>query len=258
MLEVCRHTIPRIFASVAVLALVACANPPNPALERARSDYTAVAQDPTIIRNANTDLQSARSLLDNANMSYANGDDEAEVTHRAYLASQAIQVAREDAIANQATQQLHEAQARQEQALADLKARQTSEGLILTLGSLLFQSGKADLAPGAEGPIDELASFLRQNPDRAVQIQGYTDNTGRESANLTLSRQRADAVRAALVARGISPARISAEGLGDASPVADNSTPEGRQMNRRVEVVVANESAISGTSAPTPASAPRP
>jgi outer membrane protein OmpA-like peptidoglycan-associated protein len=256
MFDVRTHMIAALFASVAVLTLAACANPPNPALERARSDYAAVAQDPTIIRNANTDLQSARSLLDNANVSYANGDDPAEVTHRAYLAAQAVQVAREDAIANQATQQLHQAQAQQEQTLADLKARQTSQGLVLTLGSLLFQSGKADLAPGAQGPIDELATFLRQNPDREVQIQGYTDNTGRDSTNLNLSRQRADAVRAALVARGISPARISAEGLGDASPVADNSTPEGRQMNRRVEVVVANANAdataASGTSAPKP------
>ncbi len=257
MLDARRLAIPTLLATAAALA--ACGTPaPNASLEQARSSYAAASQDPAVIRGANSELQTARSMLDNANSSYAAGDDAAEVTHRAYLASQQVQVARETAAATDAVQHYREAQAQQAQTMADLKARQTPKGLVMTLGSLLFQTGKAELAPGAQGSIDELATFLRQNPGRSVEIQGYTDNTGSESANMALSRHRADTVRAALIARGVGASRIETQGLGEAEPVADNSTPEGRQMNRRVEVVMANAppTASGGSTPPISGSKP--
>ncbi len=122
--------------------------------------------------------------------------------------------------------------------LTELQAKQTDRGLVLTLGDVLFETGKADLLAGAMRSIDKLAVFLRENPDREVLVEGHTDSTGGEAYNLDLSRRRADAVRAALLARGIGYDRITIRGYGESYPVASNSTGAGRQQNRRVEVVI--------------------
>jgi outer membrane protein OmpA-like peptidoglycan-associated protein len=127
--------------------------------------------------------------------------------------------------------------------LASLKAQQTDRGLVLTVGDVLFDAGKAELGPGAQRSIDKLADFLKAYPKRTVLIEGHTDNTGDEDFNLKLSQQRADAVRDKLVAKGIAPQRIRTKGYGPKFPVVDNNTPAGRQQNRRVEVVVLNEGA---------------
>jgi outer membrane protein OmpA-like peptidoglycan-associated protein len=125
--------------------------------------------------------------------------------------------------------------------LSDLKAQQTDRGIVLTVGDVLFATGKAEVAPGGQRSIDKLAEFLRKNPKRNVLIEGHTDNTGTVDFNLNLSQQRADAVRGLLVARGIAPERITAKGYGPKYPLVVNDTPSGRQQNRRVEVVVLNE-----------------
>jgi len=130
--------------------------------------------------------------------------------------------------------------AKMQKELADLQAQQTDRGMVLTLGDVLFDTARAELKSGAFSTIDRLGTFLHENPERRVAIEGHTDAVGNDSANLSLSQRRADAVRAALVSRGIGGARITALGLGDAAPVANNSTAEGRQRNRRVEVIVAN------------------
>jgi outer membrane protein OmpA-like peptidoglycan-associated protein len=127
--------------------------------------------------------------------------------------------------------------------LASLKAQQTDRGLVLTVGDVLFDAGKAELGPGAQRSIDKLADFLKAYPKRTVLIEGHTDNTGDEDFNVKLSQQRADAVRDKLVAKGIAPQRIRTKGYGPKFPVVDNNTPAGRQQNRRVEVVVLNEGA---------------
>ena len=126
--------------------------------------------------------------------------------------------------------------------LADMEAKQTDRGLVLTLGDVLFDSGRAELKAGATRTVDRLAAFMRDHPERSLQVEGYTDSVGSDALNLALSQRRADAVQAALVSRGVEGSRITTNGMGKANPVASNDTAEGRQRNRRVEIV------ISGTS----------
>ncbi len=130
---------------------------------------------------------------------------------------------------------------RLQQELSELHAKHTKRGLVLTLGDVLFETGKADLLPGAMRSIDKLAVFLRENPDRKVLVEGHTDSRGSKAYNLKLSQKRAEAVKRALVERGIEPDRIIAKGYGEAYPVASNLTAAGRQQNRRVEIVILDE-----------------
>src|SRR6185369_1452104 len=124
--------------------------------------------------------------------------------------------------------------------LRDLQAKQTDRGLVLTLGDVLFDSGQASLKPGAMGTLDRLAAFLKQTPDRSVTIEGHTDSMGADSYNQTLSENRANSVKAALVAKGIDAQRVIAVGKGETTPVASNDEAGGRQQNRRVEIIVSN------------------
>ncbi|WP_372658077.1 OmpA family protein [Hydrogenophaga sp.] len=122
--------------------------------------------------------------------------------------------------------------------LAELQAKQTDRGMVLTLGDVLFDTGRAQLKPGAMRTIDRLATFMRDNPERTVAVEGYTDSVGGEAYNQQLSQRRAEAVQTALTGRGIASNRVNTTGFGEASPVASNNTAEGRQRNRRVEVVI--------------------
>jgi outer membrane protein OmpA-like peptidoglycan-associated protein len=122
-----------------------------------------------------------------------------------------------------------------------LKATPTPRGLVMTLGDVLFDTGKAELNPGATRKLDQLAQFLAEHKDRRVQIDGFTDSIGSDSYNEELSRRRADAVKSALVTRGIDSSRIGTQGYGKAYPVANNSDSGGRQLNRRVEVVIGGD-----------------
>ena len=124
--------------------------------------------------------------------------------------------------------------------LAELEAKQTEPGMVLTLGDVLFDTGRAELKSGAFTTIDRLSVFMRENPERTLSIEGYTDAVGSDTYNLNLSQRRADAVRAALAYRGIDGGRIATKGFGKANPVASNVTAEGRQRNRRVEIVISN------------------
>ena len=128
-----------------------------------------------------------------------------------------------------------------ESELSELKARQTDRGVILTLGDILFETGKANLMSGAMRSIDILADFLKKYPKRNVLIEGFTDSTGSETYNLGLSQQRANAVRDALTAKGITTERITTKGYGEQFPIAGNNTQAGRQQNRRVEIVILDE-----------------
>jgi outer membrane protein OmpA-like peptidoglycan-associated protein len=125
--------------------------------------------------------------------------------------------------------------------LRDMEAQQTERGLLVTLGDVLFAFNKAELSTQAAPRLDKLANFLKQFPDRKLLIEGYTDSVGGDSYNQELSDRRAQAVRDALVQRGVETRRITARGYGKAYPVADNASPEGRAMNRRVEIVIADE-----------------
>ena len=149
--------------------------------------------------------------------------------------------------ANQDAAQAQQDAARAQAELEALKATPTPRGLVLTLGDVMFDTGRTELKSGGMRKIDQLAQFLTEHPDRRVQIDGFTDSVGGDAYNEELSQRRADAVKAALVSRNVDPGRISTEGYGKAYPVASNSDSGGRQLNRRVEVVIgaSNGSAIA-------------
>ena len=113
-------------------------------------------------------------------------------------------------------------------------------GRVATQG-IYFDSGSDRVRPESSPTLKEIAQMLTEHPDLAITIEGHTDNVGSAQANQELSRKRAAAVKQALVATySIDAARLTSTGFGDTKPVAKNDTPEGRQQNRRVELVKAN------------------
>jgi OOP family OmpA-OmpF porin len=125
--------------------------------------------------------------------------------------------------------------------LSDLKAKQTERGIVLTIGDVLFATGKADLSSDALRSVDKLADFLQKYPNRNVLIEGHTDSVGSDEYNLGLSQRRADSVKETLTSKGIGEERIATKGYGKKYPVASNETAAGKQQNRRVEVIILNE-----------------
>jgi outer membrane protein OmpA-like peptidoglycan-associated protein len=262
-------------SATCALGLAACAATPktDAALESAQSAVRSAESDPNVPKYAALDLASAQKELAEAQAS-ANQGKMDQVDQPAYLAAQTARLAQvrakgkaEDArvaagqaerdrillqaqtqatdnakataaIAldqrDQAAQQAAALQAELEQ----LKATQTARGLVLTLGDVLFDTGKAQLKAGAERKLDQLAQFLKDHPDRRVEIDGFTDSVGSDSYNEQLSLNRADSVKNALMARGIDASRVTTQGFGKEYPVASNTDASGRQLNRRVEVVI--------------------
>jgi outer membrane protein OmpA-like peptidoglycan-associated protein len=168
---------------------------------------------------------------------------EAENAKLAAANSQAVAsaaLAQRDQATQEAARAAQEA-ARAQAELDALKATPTPRGSLLTLGDVLFDTGKAELKSGAGRKIDQLAQFLVEHPERRVQVDGFTDSVGPDEYNEDLSQRRADAVKSALLSRGVAPSRIGTEGYGKAYPVASNDDSGGRQLNRRVEVVIGGE-----------------
>ncbi|HSP97840.1 MAG TPA: OmpA family protein [Candidatus Dormibacteraeota bacterium] len=138
------------------------------------------------------------------------------------------------------------------------RLRKEQETIYLSLGSdVLFDSGKATLQPGGRSKLRELANILDRYPRTIVTITGNTDSRGSDALNDRLSKERAQAVADALVADGVNPARVATSGVGASNPVATNATPEGRQQNRRVDIVVKPDGSQESAQ-PAPGSAPAP
>ncbi len=125
-----------------------------------------------------------------------------------------------------------------------LQAEATDRGLVLTLGDVLFGTGRSDLTSGGTNTLDKLVVFLNNYPDRNVVIEGHTDDVGSHEMNQTLSQHRADSVKFYLVQQGIRHKRLAASGMGETQPIADNQSPSGRQQNRRVEVIINNPQSV--------------
>jgi outer membrane protein OmpA-like peptidoglycan-associated protein len=128
-------------------------------------------------------------------------------------------------------------------ALVKLAAvKEEARGLVITLsGSVLFASNKAMLLPAAQARLNQVAEALMATKERRLIVEGHTDSQGTADYNLDLSQQRAEAVRAYLISRDYPADRIQARGIGEARPVADNASPEGRANNRRVEIIIEPE-----------------
>jgi len=185
--------------------------------ERARADANA--------NRANV----AQNQAANAQMAAANANADASAARQQATAAQA------DAAQAQAQAALL---ARE---LADLQAKQTDRGMLVTLGDVLFETGRAEIKPAAQNAIGKLASYLKEHADRRVLIEGFTDSTGSDATNLTLSQRRSQAVADALRAQGVDPTRVATRGYGEQYPVASNASTSDRAMNRRVEVYISND-----------------
>ncbi len=272
----------------AILTTAACAStlPPNE-LVTARSNYARAAAGPAA-QLAPGDLDSAKKTLDQAEASFKDQGDTAEVKDMAYAAARNAEIAESRARTMQANQlkdatnastranevnqaqvtsaelvrakgqlatqgqalatereRREDAERRAAQAAADLAKFATVKqdpvrGMVITLsGGVLFESAKWALLSTAQTKLNDVANALtKQDKDSTIVVEGYTDSQGKDAMNQELSQKRADSVRTYLVSRGIAADRITAQGFGPGKPIADNTSPEGRANNRRVEIVV--------------------
>ena len=163
-------------------------------------------------------------------------------TREADQSRTAANIARGDAA--YAQQQTRDAQVRNanlEAQLAELSAKKTERGMVITLGDVLFATDQARLNPEGQRTVQKLAQVLTQNPQRTVLIEGFTDSTGSSAHNQALSERRADSVQLGLLEQGIARNRIAIHGYGEAHPVAGNESTTDRQLNRRVEIVLSED-----------------
>jgi outer membrane protein OmpA-like peptidoglycan-associated protein len=130
-----------------------------------------------------------------------------------------------------------------DQEMAELGARDTDRGYVLTLSDIQFRTDEAALTADAMRKLYPLVTLLKENANQDIIIEGYTDSSGAQDYNQELSEQRAMAVRDFFVSTGVDPQRIIARGYGEADPVASNATEAGRRENRRVEIIVPRENA---------------
>ncbi len=194
--------------------------------------------------------EAQQSAQDKAQAEAARGAALAQQQQAQAEAGQARQAAEQaQHQAQQAQQQAQQAEAEKtqmrtkllQQLNSILQTRDTPRGLVVNMTDVLFDSGKYTLKPSAREKLAKVAGVLQAYPGLTVGVDGYTDNRGGETFNLTLSEKRAEAVRDYLVSQGVSPNSTTARGFGEANPVASNDTTLGRQLNRRVELVLSGE-----------------
>ena len=256
---------------IAALAAACSQTLPPQELVDARAAYNKAAAGPAAQLNP-AQLHVAQEQLALAEQSFDKNGDTFKTRDNAYVAERKAELADVQARTTEADQQINIAaqqvqltqakdlsnarsqlvRSREElmaatAAMAELAAmktvqnvKQDERGTVITLsGSVLFASGKYALLPSAQDTLANVAQALsKEDPNRKIVVQGYTDSQGPEGYNMTLSQNRAETVRAFLTSHGIAPERVTAEGFGPASPVADNTSVEGRANNRRVQIVV--------------------
>ncbi len=144
-------------------------------------------------------------------------------------------------MAQAVTAQTQMRNAQLEAQLAELAAKKTERGIVITLGDVLFATGLAQLSPDGLRTVQKLADVLQQNPQRRVLVEGFTDSTGGTAQNQELSERRAGAVLTALQSMGVTRDRVAIRGYGESYPVAANDTSQNRQLNRRVEILLSDD-----------------
>jgi len=264
-----------ILLAVVIVIVAGCAN--YALVDEAKKDYERVKNDPAVMMHAPNLLKEAEKQFKIIGNLKKNGASKLLINHHAFIAEQKLVIAEEMATLNKRQDELAEvekeyqlvlgqvqqaeAQLAKKQAvearmeadearrrtemlsrqLADIEAEKTERGLVVNLRNVLFDSGKSDIKIGAVDNLAKLIRFLLEYRDRNVLIEGFTDNLGARSVNQRLSEQRASAVKQALINSGIKPDRIITRGYGEDYAIADNSSEAGRQQNRRVEVVISDE-----------------
>jgi outer membrane protein OmpA-like peptidoglycan-associated protein len=262
-----------IAAAVASVLLAGCAAAPAApeGASEVRAKLTQLQSDPNLASRAPVAIKEADAAVSTAEQPEA---DRSLGYHRVYIADRKVEIARAQAetrlsedqraeltaqrataqldsrtrevdVAREATADAQEENAELQRQIEALQARPTDRGLVLTLGDVLFESGRAELKAGAANNLNQLTTFLGKYPGRTVAIEGHTDSVGGDDYNLGLSQRRAESVRSHLVAQGIDAARLTAMGAGESSPVAGNDSAAGRQQNRRVEVIISNPALAS-------------
>ncbi len=259
-------------AIAAILSACSAAPPRNESLETARAVVSQVESSPRA-GVAATDIANARKSLEAANRLAESKANRSQMEYEANNAVLSAQIANEKILTAQANEEVangtaqrqtvllqareRESQRNADQAsdarqqadasalrvnsleaqLADLKVQKTERGLVLTLGDVLFDTSQATLKPGAYATLDRLATALRENSGRKVVIEGHTDNVGSDESNQGLSERRAQSVQTALMQRDVARSQISSLGKGENFPIASNESADGRQSNRRVELI---------------------
>ena len=269
----------RVVLSLAVAAvLIACSSTPERSvpLESARAMVPELERSPRA-GIAAADIAKARSSLDAANRLVESKTKRHDMEFQATNAVLSATIAKEKILTAEANEEVAHGKARQqavllqarerevqrsadqadnarrdadasqlradslETQLADLKLKKTERGLVLTLGDVLFDTGQATLTQGAYGTLDRLAKALQEQSGRTVLIEGHTDNVGSDESNQGLSERRAQSVQSALAQRGVGRNQITAVGKGEHSPIASNDSADGRQSNRRVELIFSED-----------------
>lgn len=201
----------------------------------------ALAQEVASKKSSEVDIASANTERDRIRLQQRTGEaDRAKMD--AEQSKLLAQAAFDDAAkAQNRTKEAQQHSAMLEAQLADLSAKKTARGMIITLGDVLFGTDQAILNPEGMRSAQKLADILQQNPQLTVQAEGFTDSTGTSSYNQELSVRRAAAVRNALQGMGIAQNRVAIRGFGETFPVATNDTNQNRQLNRRVEMVLSDD-----------------
>jgi len=264
-----------VLAGIGVLA--GCASQPPRELLDARAAYAQTSRAPNA-NLVQTDVYEAKKSLDVAEASFSNDGDSTETRDLSYIAQRKALSAKARAEAMEAIQQKKTAEAdlqkfnsrqldvakgqlasqsqmlaseRQARAAAEaataaalariegMQQKQDDKGrMVLTLnGSVLFATGKSELLSAAQSRLQQVVDALKEDK-RSITILGHTDDVGKDEANMQLSQRRADAVKSFLTSHGIPAERVKAQGMGESQPIADNTSPEGRANNRRVEIVL--------------------
>ena len=198
---------------------------------------------------AQAEAERMKAEAEKAAAEAAKAKEEAERARQAALAEQQAALQQKQAAeaeAEKAREAAAKAEAEKAQMRAQLLAQlnailqtnDTARGLIVNMSDVLFDTGSYTLKPGAREKLAKISGILLAHPGLTLQIEGHTDSVGSDEFNQTLSQQRAGSVRDFLAEQGVPVSAMTAKGFGKTQPVASNDTPEGRQRNRRVEIVV--------------------
>jgi outer membrane protein OmpA-like peptidoglycan-associated protein len=217
---------------------------------QAEAEAASTRQEQEAIAREKAELEAQRSAQATAEAQAKSQQDAEAAAQAQRAAAQAQQAA--------AQSELEKQQLRAtllEQFNRILPTTDTDRGLKANLADVLFATGKFELQPAAREALARFSGIVLAHPGLKMQVEGYTDSTGTDVFNQTLSENRANSVRAFLVTQGLDPMSIGAVGYGKANPVDTNDTPAGRQQNRRVEIIISGE--IIGTQIGAPAHRPQ-
>jgi outer membrane protein OmpA-like peptidoglycan-associated protein len=228
-----------------------CATRDPSSVETARAAVSS-ARSGGLVGPDSLDFQEAERHLAEADRMLEKRADQELIDHEAEMAGLYAQVAtaRTEAIAARLESEAYLSEAKSDtfttrvaievaiQNASNIDARQTVRGLVLTLGGVLFGFDSSELTPEARLSVARVSGFLIALDNRDAVVEGHADNSGDAEYNIDLSKRRAQSIAAVLVEDGVREGRLAAEGYGSTFPVASNDTAEGREQNRRVEIVI--------------------